>query len=297
MSGNKIYQHTTAFGNTENGCLGHLQNIDNQHPCFSQILSSFTGKEKDSESGYYYFGARYYDCDLSGLFLSVDPMSDKYPNLSPYAYCAWNPVKLVDPDGEEIINKDMSIAKNKKKEIEGMQEKLSSFTGSKKELNRLKKSINKITREYNEYLRNGEKTEKAIQELKLLMPDFYKDIDELRDVNGLAVNVYVSITKKLKNEEKIVCGLTSLNYTQNNGTTSINGQNTVDVQINHTFLSVKEKILAHEFGHVFFNVKHPNTVREDLSNGISPSDPNSYSEKYALKMESEYLNAVYKKNE
>ena len=62
----------------------------------------FTGKEKDSETGYYAFGARYYDSDLSGLFLSVDPMADKYPSLSPYAYCAWNPVKLVDPDGSEI---------------------------------------------------------------------------------------------------------------------------------------------------------------------------------------------------
>ena len=61
-----------------------------------------TGKEKDSESGYYAFGARYYDCDLSGLFLSVDPMADKYPSLSPYVYCALNPVKLVDPDGREI---------------------------------------------------------------------------------------------------------------------------------------------------------------------------------------------------
>ena len=29
-------------------------------------------------------------------------MSDKYPSLSPYVYCADNPVKLVDPDGEEI---------------------------------------------------------------------------------------------------------------------------------------------------------------------------------------------------
>jgi len=63
---------------------------------------SFTGKEKDSETGFYYFGARYYDPTLSGIFLSVDPMADKYPSLSPYVYCAWNPVKLVDPDGMEI---------------------------------------------------------------------------------------------------------------------------------------------------------------------------------------------------
>jgi hypothetical protein len=29
-------------------------------------------------------------------------MSDRYPSLSPYAYCAWNPVKMVDPDGNKI---------------------------------------------------------------------------------------------------------------------------------------------------------------------------------------------------
>ena len=33
------------------------------------------------------------------MWLSVDPMSDKYPSISPYAYCAWNPIKFVDPDG------------------------------------------------------------------------------------------------------------------------------------------------------------------------------------------------------
>ena len=33
---------------------------------------------------------------------SVDPMSEKYPSLSPYVYCADNPIKLVDPNGEEI---------------------------------------------------------------------------------------------------------------------------------------------------------------------------------------------------
>lgn len=33
------------------------------------------------------------------MWLSVDPMADKYPSISPYAYCAWNPVRLIDPDG------------------------------------------------------------------------------------------------------------------------------------------------------------------------------------------------------
>ena len=66
---------------------------------------TFSAKEKDFETGLSYFGSRYYSSDLS-IWLSVDPMSDKYPSLSPYVYCADNPIKLVDPEGEEIIVPD-----------------------------------------------------------------------------------------------------------------------------------------------------------------------------------------------
>ena len=45
--------------------------------------------------------ARYYNSDLS-IWISVDPLADKYPNLSPYTYCAGNPVRLVDPNGEDV---------------------------------------------------------------------------------------------------------------------------------------------------------------------------------------------------
>ena len=69
---------------------------------------TFTGKERDSETGFSYFGARYYDSDLMTGWLSVDPMADKYPSLSPYAYCGWNPVRLVDPDGRMIDSATVS---------------------------------------------------------------------------------------------------------------------------------------------------------------------------------------------
>lgn len=62
----------------------------------------FTGKERDAETGFDYFGARYYSSSL-GIWLSVDPMSDKYPSLSPYVYCADNPMRLVDPKGKTIV--------------------------------------------------------------------------------------------------------------------------------------------------------------------------------------------------
>ena len=75
----------------------------------------FTGKERDDETGYDFFGARYYASSLP-LWLSVDPLADKYPHISPYAYCNWNPIKYIDPDGKwvetawDVANIGMDIA-------------------------------------------------------------------------------------------------------------------------------------------------------------------------------------------
>jgi RHS repeat-associated protein len=62
-------------------------------------MYTFSGKERDEETGYSYFGSRYYNSDLS-IWLSVDPQAGRYPSLSPYAYCANNPVMYTDPNGE-----------------------------------------------------------------------------------------------------------------------------------------------------------------------------------------------------
>ncbi len=61
---------------------------------------TFSAKEKDSETGFSYFGSRYYSSDLS-IWLSVDPMSEKYPHQSSYVYCGNNPIMVVDPNGED----------------------------------------------------------------------------------------------------------------------------------------------------------------------------------------------------
>ena len=58
----------------------------------------FNGKELDQETGYYYYGARYYDPGTV-LWFGTDPLADKYPMNSPYVYCNGNPIKYVDPDG------------------------------------------------------------------------------------------------------------------------------------------------------------------------------------------------------
>jgi len=65
----------------------------------------FIGKERDWESGYDYFGARYYIAPFLH-WMSVDPLADKYPGISPYAYCAWNPVARKDLYGLDIYRYD-----------------------------------------------------------------------------------------------------------------------------------------------------------------------------------------------
>lgn len=73
----------------------------------------FTGKEKDYESGFHYYGARYYWREVLTGWLSVDPMMDKYPGISPYNYCAGNPVICIDPDGEKIYMLFYTVGNNR----------------------------------------------------------------------------------------------------------------------------------------------------------------------------------------
>ena len=94
-------------------CTGTSESRLTAHYSLLTANSSYTfsAKEKDTETGYSYFGSRYYNSDLS-IWLSVDPMASKYPSLSPYVYCADNPVKLVDPNGERfrLIGRKTNIA-------------------------------------------------------------------------------------------------------------------------------------------------------------------------------------------
>jgi RHS repeat-associated protein len=61
----------------------------------------YNGKEFVEAHGYdtYDYGARgYYPAIMR--FTTVDPLAEKYYSVSPYAYCAGNPVLFIDPDGK-----------------------------------------------------------------------------------------------------------------------------------------------------------------------------------------------------
>ncbi|HXA02799.1 MAG TPA: RHS repeat-associated core domain-containing protein [Cytophagaceae bacterium] len=60
----------------------------------------FCGKEKDEESGLYYYGMRYYS-PWTCRFVSVDPLAGKYPFYTPYQYAGNKPINASDLDGAE----------------------------------------------------------------------------------------------------------------------------------------------------------------------------------------------------
>ncbi|MDY3529820.1 hypothetical protein PG593_08535 [Riemerella anatipestifer] len=83
-----ISQHTEyiAFGEV----------LFDEHKVSRRMPYLFNGKELDSETGLYYYGARYYDPRVS-IFLNVDPLAEK--TFEPYSYVGNNPIMFTDPTG------------------------------------------------------------------------------------------------------------------------------------------------------------------------------------------------------
>ena len=81
----------------------------------------FNAKEFDEETGLYYYGARYYEPRLS-LWMSTDPLSEKYPNISGYVYCSENPIRFADFDGRWFWEKNGNLHAEKNDNTKTMAE-------------------------------------------------------------------------------------------------------------------------------------------------------------------------------
>lgn len=90
------------------------QEIDNQ---ITNNLFKFTNKERDTESGLDYFGARYYASSM-GRFMSPDSSGSPEPvpyadyedpqSLNLYAYAGNNPIRRIDNEGHYYCDPDRS---------------------------------------------------------------------------------------------------------------------------------------------------------------------------------------------
>ena len=93
--------------------------VDEHNTSYEQPWK-FNGKELDSETGLYYYGARYYEPVLA-MWYGEDALAEKKTNNSPYLYCIANPIKYIDPDGNDEYkiapNGNVEVVQNKQFDI------------------------------------------------------------------------------------------------------------------------------------------------------------------------------------
>jgi RHS repeat-associated protein len=92
---------------------GVVEQVNDYTPFGVQMKNSFTatssqrykynGKELDRMFGLdlYDYGARFYDARIA-RWQTIDPLCEKYYSISPYVYCANNPIRFIDPNGKEL---------------------------------------------------------------------------------------------------------------------------------------------------------------------------------------------------
>ncbi|MCF8374608.1 MAG: hypothetical protein K9H64_23520 [Bacteroidales bacterium] len=68
----------------------------------------YVGKERDEETGLYYYGARYYAAWIA-RFVSVDPLQFEYAHLNPYNYAGNKPIIGIDLDGLQSTVDDETL--------------------------------------------------------------------------------------------------------------------------------------------------------------------------------------------
>lgn len=94
------------------------------------VRQKFTSKERDSETGLDYFGARYYRSTI-GRFTSPDPLLSSGRSAQPQSwnrvtYVLNNPLRLIDPDGMEGIEAQQVVEVGKDKVINKKLEEIDS---------------------------------------------------------------------------------------------------------------------------------------------------------------------------
>ena len=117
VAGTAVYYHTDAIGSvrlvTDQAGQVVLPWHDylpfgQEWPASSPDRRLFTGEERDQETQFDYFGARYFSAGI-GRFTTVDPSLDVEKALvdpqrwARYPYVKNNPLKFIDPDGRDPL--------------------------------------------------------------------------------------------------------------------------------------------------------------------------------------------------
>lgn len=251
----------------------------------------YSSKELERENGldWYDFSARMYDPMLP-LTTTQDPLAEKYYSISPYAWCAGNPIRFVDPSGMDILNGDGDVDVLRR-EVEKNRNLLSNKK-NKKEQKDIKNKLKKLEKQ----LKQAEHTQDAINDFREIDPETYEKMNNItyKDLNGNVHGLNIIVSTIFDNPHR---GHTD--FSRFNEKYGIMPNDKINVTLD--FKSpIELGVLPHEMGHIFSFTKSPseyfrllikypyNDCRDGVNRNVQIS-------KDALDFENKYLKLRYEK--
>ncbi len=172
-------------------------------PAGETYREGFTGQEElepDFGLPYTDFGARHYAPSIR-RWLTPDPLSEKYYDISPYVYCADNPVNLVDPEGmiftersqpyvdqyEQVINDKFTQESSRVDELLYLLDQAKSARQAKRIMRRIERRMTKMSELINAA------GELAVLKMSSQVYDVYEEIGPspvLLDSNGDPISIH-----------------------------------------------------------------------------------------------------------
>ena len=145
----------------------------------------YGGKEYDDNAFAYDFGARHYTSSIP-RWTTMDPLAEKYYSISPYAYCAGNPMRYTDPTGKRIEEDSLEEWGRLKQRIENRRD-------------RVQRQINKINAKAKSKGWSSEKLATKIGNKSERLASLNSSIETMGTLEGSTQVYSLSHTKKDEN--------------------------------------------------------------------------------------------------
>lgn len=316
-----VFNYTDHLGNIRVSYKKNAQNVLEileetnyypfglKHEGYNSSLSTdykykYNGKELQDELGlnFYDYGARNYDSAI-GRWMNVDPLAEKYYNISSYAYVANNPLRYIDPNGMEIINGETARRQKLQTLNTGYQNRIKEKYNGNTKMTKNDFESKDEYKEYKDNIKNAEnaaddlaesiKTEAnikaAIDDFKATDPTNFNLANNLtyKDSDGVTKNLDVTIVSGNASEYGGAVTRVSFNPNVDKSYNSIRSINTT---LDFRVVRPISNVLAHEMGHAYNNAKNPAKGMKDTTtmNCQDSENRNTFQSKTAMDWQESY---------